>query len=400
MCIATPREDVRCSAIDLTATETYDESASSTSSSQYSVSEDEAIFYYSGLPSGPRLVYRTGPTPWTKPSGLEAYTVLKELRPVFGHKLNTVWKDLGPKIHDCLDSVGVLWTSIDVVRFIKVLKGEVVGPVVLWIGVAPETLSGEDAHTAAHGCLDLLREFGITDVEIEYRESIYTRSAGLNLLKPVEDEHPTAPIRGPLTPVLGLFIPAQATPHVGGTGGLYLAEGGDSKKILLVTARHILFPPNEGPNVNYTCTKTGAPRRKVLHLGTKAFDNLVRSIRVRVADLAANAEIYNRRIEKLREWEVGEDKSEAEEATRQRKKIRELLDEANEAMEELFKFHDEVAKKWGRTSQRILGHIVRSPPITLGVGTEGFTEDYAVVELDSSKIEKAFRGNVIDLGTF
>jgi hypothetical protein len=31
---------------------------------------------------------------------------------------------------------------------------------------------------------------------------------------------------------------------------------------------------------------------------------------------------------------------------------------------------------------------------------EGFTEDYAVVELDSSKIKKAFDGNVIDLGAF
>jgi len=45
-------------------------------------------------------------------------------------------------------------------------------------------------------------------------------------------------------------------------------------------------------------------------------------------------------------------------------------------------------------------NIVHSPPITFGAGTEGFTEDYAIVELDSSKIEKAFRGNVIDLGTF
>ena len=39
-------------------------------------------------------------------------------------------------------------------------------------------------------------------------------------------------------------------------------------------------------------------------------------------------------------------------------------------------------------------------PITLGAGTEGFTEDYAIIELDSSKIEKALRGNVIDIGTF
>jgi hypothetical protein len=31
---------------------------------------------------------------------------------------------------------------------------------------------------------------------------------------------------------------------------------------------------------------------------------------------------------------------------------------------------------------------------------EGFTEDHAVVELDCSKIEKAFKGNVIALVRF
>jgi len=64
----------------------------------------------------------------------------------------------------------------------------------------------------------------------------------------------------------------------------------------------------------------------------------------------------------------------------------------------LDKFHNEVMMEW-RLSQRVLGHIVRSPPLTLGASTEGFTEDYAIVELDSSKIDGAFRGNVIDLGS-
>ncbi|KAG6858137.1 hypothetical protein C0995_002343, partial [Termitomyces sp. Mi166 len=54
---------------------------------------------------------------------------------------------------------------------------------------------------------------------------------------------------------------------------------------------------------------------------------------------------------------------------------------------------------WSSFNQRILGHVVRSPPITFNCGTEGFTEDYAVVALDRTKIKKAFKGNVIDLGT-
>jgi hypothetical protein len=374
----------------------HDDSASSTSSSS-PVSMAEAMFYYSGLCSSPRLVYRTGTTPWKKPTGPEAYHQLKELRPVFGHKLDIVWKDLGPKVCQLLDSQGVVWTSIDVVRFIKVGEGEAVGPVVLWIGVAPETLLGEDARSSANSCLDLLKEFGITDVEVEYRESIYTRSAGPNLLKPVFDPHPTADVRGPLTPVLGLSIAAQATPHAEGTGGLYLAEGGDSKRVLLVTARHVLFPPNEGPNVGYARTNISAPRRNVLLLGTKAFNDLLESIKIRVGGHAIKVGVYERRIKFLQDMKAGEDKDDVEEAMRE---TQWLLDKAMKATEALRIFYHEVEKEWSQPRQRVLGHIVRSPPITPSAGTEGFTEDYAIVELDSTKVKKAFKGNVIDLGAF
>ncbi|KAG8952880.1 hypothetical protein FRC04_003329 [Tulasnella sp. 424] len=386
--------------IDFSENSLHDDptSGTSSSSSPYSVSKAEREFYYLGLCSSPKLVYRTGTTPWKKPTGPEAYPQLKELRPVFGHKLNIVWKDLGPKVYQLLDSQGVLWTTIDAVRFLKVGE-EAVGPVVLWIGVAPETLCAEDARTAANGCLDLLKEFDITDIEVEYRESIYTRSAGPNLLTPVSYLHPTVDVRGPLTPALGLSIAAQATPHAAGTGGLYLAEGGDSKKVLLVTARHVLFPPNEGPNVGYAHTDTSARRRKVLLLGTKAFENLVGSIKIRIGGLAIGVELYEREITMLRERLAGEGEDDVEEATRELKMTQSLLDKANKAIETLEKFHDEVKKEWSRPSQRVLGHIARSPPLTLGAGTEGFTEDYAVVELDSSKIKVAFKGNVIDLGT-
>ncbi|KAG9111561.1 hypothetical protein FRC07_008046 [Ceratobasidium sp. 392] len=340
----------------------------------------EAMFYYSGLPSSPRLVYRMGTTPWTMPTGLEAYRQLKELRPVFGHKLNVVCKDLGPKVCELLDSQGVLWTSIDVVRFIKVREGEAVGPVVLWIGVAPETLLDEDAHTSANSCLDLLKEFGIIDVEVEFRESIYTPSADSNLLKPASNLDPDVDVRGPLTPALGLSIAAQTTPHAEGTGGIYLAEGGDSKKVLLVTARHVLFPPSYGPNVDYPHTNTGTRRRNVLLLGTKAFDDFLNSIMIRIGQHSLMVGVYEDRIEDLRTRLAGEDGEDLEKATKHLEKTQRL-------------------EKWRKPSQRVLGHIVRSPPITFGAGTEGFTEDYAVVELDSSKIKNAFKGNVIDLGT-
>ncbi|KAF9510462.1 hypothetical protein BS47DRAFT_1348022 [Hydnum rufescens UP504] len=337
----------------------YDSVSSMTSpSTSLPRSKMEEMCYYVGLPSSPKLVCRTGATLWMKPTGLEAYWVPKELRPVFGHSLNNIWKDFGPKLCDFLDSMGVLWTTIDVVRFVNVGKGEAVGPVVLWI----------------RGTLDLLEKFGISDVEVEIRESIYTRLAGPSLLKPVRDIDPTADPR----------LIAE------GTGGFYLAQGGDSKNILLVTAHHVFFPPD----VDYAHTNISAPR-------LNAFDNLIKFIKTKSRDHSLIAAHRKRQIEKLQKREAGDDKGDAKRVTWERETTQWLLDQENEAMVTLDEFHHEVKKNWSRPSQRVLGRIVRSAPLTLGAGEgkESFTEDYAIVELDSSKIEKAFRGNVIDLGT-
>ncbi|KAG8829774.1 hypothetical protein FRC17_006078 [Serendipita sp. 399] len=145
--------------------EDYQPSVSSNAPPRRVVSKLEAMFYYAGIsPTPPKLVYRTGKRPWVKPTGPEAYRQLKQLRPVFGHKLNDVSKEVGPKIHGILDSHSVSWISIDVVRFLKGGDREVVGPIVLWIGVLPNSLQAEDAFHSAKDLFDLLACFDITDV--------------------------------------------------------------------------------------------------------------------------------------------------------------------------------------------------------------------------------------------
>ena len=74
----------------------------------------------------------------------------------------------------------------------------------------------------ANSCLDLLKEFGCDDVEVEFRESIYRTLASPNLLKPASDLDPDVDVCGPLTPALGLSITVQATPRTEGTGSIYL----------------------------------------------------------------------------------------------------------------------------------------------------------------------------------
>ncbi|KAG5635188.1 hypothetical protein H0H81_012113, partial [Sphagnurus paluster] len=178
---------------------------------------------------------------------------------------------------------------------------------VLWIGVLPDTLSNEDAYTSANSCLNLLQQFGINDVEVEFRASIYTKSAGLGPLDFADDD-PMIDFRRHLTPVLGLSIAGQATPHHEGTGGLYFSEGGDSKNVFLLTARHVLFPPSEGSNDDYTHAspsesepssdgEDGAPRRNVMMLGPGRFDKLVKSINDSIWKCSEEIERYERTIE-------------------------------------------------------------------------------------------------------
>lgn len=372
------------------------DSASSPSTSlapSASVSEMEAFSYYAGLPSRPKLVFRTGTTPWVDPTGPEEYPELKELKPVFGHKIATVWKNLGNKVYHYLDLLKIMWTSIDVVRFAKV--GEAPGPVVLWIGVTPKSLSGNEAYTAGLGCLTLLEEFDITDVEVEFRESVYSQLAGPKLLDPVSDEDPTVSVRGPLTPVLGLQIAAKRTPSVEGTGGLFISEGGNSEKILFITARHVVFPPNE-PNNNYAYKNRSQSRHEVILLGTKAFEKYVESIKANIESQQGKIEYYGDRLAELAERGARGDVAQTQELQR---RVQFGLDEGKIAVGVLNEFLKDVTKNWANANQRVLGHIVCSPPLAHGVGVERYTEDYAVIELDRSKFDKSvFKGNVIDLG--
>jgi len=109
-------------------------------SSRDSDADFEAKSYYYGLPSKPVSVYHTG-APWKKPTGPEARRVPKEARPVCEHLIADVWDKLGPQVPEYLDSVNVKWTTIDVTRFAEVEKDA--GPVFLWVGVKPGSLSRE-----------------------------------------------------------------------------------------------------------------------------------------------------------------------------------------------------------------------------------------------------------------
>ena len=370
----------------------------------YAVSTAEAMYYYAGISrSPPKLVFRTSKTPWVKPTGPEAYRHLKQLREVYGHKLNDHWDNtIGPEVLDLLDQQQVRFSSVDVVRFRSGKDTDIViSPVVLWIGVLPGSLLAEEAFSSANGLLELLKGHGIHDVDVEYRESVYRSLTGPKLYEPASNLNPIKSVIDPLTTSLGLPIANAKTPHAEGTLSFYFAEGGESEDILAATARHVLFPSDDANN-SYTRTNPSMPRRDVLLMGTKAWDNYLQSVQIQITSLGITAEIHNDEIKRLETKVVGTDDP-AKKATYEEELevTRGLLAKTRTEVGVLEELYKTTKEEWETPNQRIIGHIVHSPPITFSTPPHPFTMDLAIIQLEKEKFSNCDGNmNVLGLGVF
>lgn len=351
----------------------------------------EAHNDFYGLPSNPISIYHTGP-PWPLP---QAYRIPKEARPVCNHEIAAVWHELGERIYKYFDSIELKWTSIDPIRFAE--EGKEPGPLFIWVGVLPGTLSPDRAKVAAEHCKKVLKEYEITDVEIAFRESVFTRSAGLQFLDHASRLDPTVDIRGPFTAALGIQIAPKALPYLEGTGCLYLCESSESDRVFLLTARHVVLPPGEYSDDLYHRKNNRTPRRDVIHLGYWAYQKALEAIMDKIEHEVRMADTCEREIKKLGAIVEGEDSN----VTTEREMLKAKLAKAETSKARVTEFHDDITRSWSLESWRVLGHVFYAPPISVSTGDKWFTQDWALVELDRGKFNRnSFRGNVIRLGTF
>jgi len=85
---------------------------------------------------------------------------------------------------------------------------------------------------------------------------------------------------------------------------------------------------------------------------------------------------------------------------RLRRKRRPQLVRAGRAIQELEQFLVDVKRAGEDSKNRIVGHIVLSPPLVFSAGDDGSTQDFGVIEVDINKIDATnFIGKAIDLGT-
>ena len=351
------------------------------------LSDLEAKLYYYGLPSRPVLIARTGSL-WEAP-GPEAYPRLKELRIVGSHEISKVWEDnLALKVHAILDENGVDWSSTDVVRVGYV--DEPYGNVILWIGVRPGSLSYEVGINVAHQCKKVLLDHAISDIDVEIRQSEIIQSAGPRLLQPTDDIDPTVEVREPFATTLGITICARSTPWVEGTAGFFLHNGGDGR-LLLATARHVVFPRSD--NNLYERKFQSQPRHDILVLSEASFQQHLVSIDDQAKAQDDATSYQTKRMEKM----AGRDDEIAIAACED---ARNIMKRAEATAKVLSDFHRQLSTAWATDDSRSIGHVIFSPPIVIGAGTEQYTQDVAVIDVDTSKIDpRSFTGNAIDLGT-
>ena len=356
----------------------------------YIPSEVEAKHYLYGLPSKPRFIARSSHDVWMKPTGPEAYLDPKELTPLGAHRLNEVWEDtVGPAMDGYLLEKQVQCTIIHPVRI--GVAGQPSPPAFILVGVNHGTLSAELGIEVAVHCRSILLQSDIDDIHAIIYESNFTRSA--MMYKPAISANPAAIVREPFSTTLGIPICNAKSPNFEGTGGFFFIDTAKPGILYLLTARHVLFHPDKEENILYKREGSDQPR-KVMLMGDAAFKARCEAIESAIGAKEIIIGQLHRRLAAAEEMEDEDD------ANAERKAVKAKMEEAEEAITAFKKLLIDVTRDWTDEEKRVIGHVTLSPPIGLDYGDDGFTDDWAVIQIYPSMIARLnFIGNAIDLGS-
>ena len=153
-----------------------------TAVSKYDPDEYERTSYYNGIAGKsdhPALIYRSDMFTTLFPKPVGQHIPVKSVHGVFGTPLNRVWVAVCLEICGLINARNLPSSSISLARFItrtRVLGEEdmkkSIGPVVIWIGVNPGSISSDTAHDISQEILALLLKNEVEDVVVEWRESV------------------------------------------------------------------------------------------------------------------------------------------------------------------------------------------------------------------------------------
>lgn len=127
----------------------------------------------------------------------------------------------------------------------------------------------------------------------------------------------------------------------------------------------------------------GMPHHDILHLGRGSFQNALDSIQENV-ELSANlTDSYRDILKHLGEYVQGEDPT----ITSRRRKNEFQFEDSKTWNESVTEFQYRIGKSRSDKSQRVLGHVLYSPPVSINTDEDTTIEYWALVELDRSKFD-------------
>ena len=183
-----------------------------------------------GLLSGQPFIVKTGPA-WPKPEpqdGPNAHPFRRELRPVNGHPIASSWDGILTDIEVYLQGARLAFTAVMPLGFANVGSKKPFCPLVVAIGVEPETVAFEDAKAVAESVkLNILAKAGFDDIDVavwEFTTSFSGSGAKLPSLDP-ELDGPVTEFRHPFASTLGIAVAPLKQPGYEGSLGMFLTRG-------------------------------------------------------------------------------------------------------------------------------------------------------------------------------
>ncbi|KAG0644346.1 hypothetical protein HOY80DRAFT_941397 [Tuber brumale] len=361
----------------------------------------DAFTDFHGTPSGAPCIYKTGPAWPKRQGGPHAQPYIREMRPVHGHPITTIWREFLKDVQAYLDvELGVTFTAIMGFGFANAKDETPFCPLLVIIGVPPDSLPFEAAKKAADYVKGtILSQAGFPTIDVAVREWATTlsgRGPKLPSLNPLVDS--VAEFRHPFTSTLGLYIASAKTPYIEGTVALYLRCGNGNDNVIAITAAHVAHPPSTYRNTGISATNGTRYREEIIALGNKAYDDAITDIMSRIGTLHEINDSLQSKIRRLGEV-TPEGEGDAEAVAELLLKTERQVEDTKNNIKHLDRLHSEVTKLTSTPKQRSIGFVLYASPIGPADGPNGCTLDWAAIQLSWDAFDWAkFKGNQVYIG--
>jgi hypothetical protein len=155
------------------------------------------------------------------------------------------------------------------------------------------------------------------------------------------------------------------------------------------------FPREDERDFDYTYL--AGPEKQVVVMGTQACDDLLESIQASIGTLKGTISVLEKQANWYSAAAMKGGTGAAQAATKLTATQADIVNK-NEAIEELKAFFVTVKKEWSELKDRVIGHVVWAPAISVSTPPHGYTKDVCVIKLDKKKFGDNFRRDAIDLG--